>query len=589
MKKIFLSSLIVLTLTAFYNPICFAQCPISYYVAPTGNDANSCFLPGTPCKTIQHAIDFASGTETCPAIIHVAGGTYNEHIVMDSWESLEGGWNSDFTQQWDFENDGLEPNPAYLTVIDGEDNGTCITQLEKSGANINGLTIQNGRGVAGGIYLDHSHPNVTNCILKDNVGVEPLDDRYAAGGIVNHYSSPTVSNCDFVDNASEVDYNWTAFAVLNEHSQAIFTKCSFTGGIYFVTYFGAGNGIVNIYSAPIISECRFEENSSDAGVHGPVVNIYSSPLITRCSFIRNRTDEEIGSAMYNWESNVLITNSEFIGNYIDDIDGDGVAIANSFSQCTIINCTFADNRSSHKEVCGVITNFNNSHSILWNSIVWDNIYMIDDSPEFGPIGLCNFDESSTFEVYHSNIDQDEDGFAVINGNISQNPLFIQSGWDDNGTPDVPSDDVWVGGDYHLQQDSPCIDAGVGAGVYDDIDGDSRPQGAGYDIGADEYVSDISIDAILEYFYNCVDAETIEGRGRKPWIANIRLWLFGQMLEFVKWHLDHDWTKFACRGLNSIDRRCDGDRRPPDFIDGDAVALGTLTGMLDDLAASLGCE
>jgi hypothetical protein len=40
--------------------------------------------------------------------------------------------------------------------------------------------------------------------------------------------------------------------------------------------------------------------------------------------------------------------------------------------------------------------------------------------------------------------------------------------------------------YHLAPTSAAIDLGVDAGVTVDIDGDSRPQGAGYDIGADEH-------------------------------------------------------------------------------------------------------
>ncbi|MBM4467777.1 MAG: hypothetical protein FJ014_19880, partial [Chloroflexi bacterium] len=40
--------------------------------------------------------------------------------------------------------------------------------------------------------------------------------------------------------------------------------------------------------------------------------------------------------------------------------------------------------------------------------------------------------------------------------------------------------------YHLQAGSAAIDAGVDAGVTTDIDGEARPWGAGYDIGADEY-------------------------------------------------------------------------------------------------------
>jgi len=41
------------------------------------------------------------------------------------------------------------------------------------------------------------------------------------------------------------------------------------------------------------------------------------------------------------------------------------------------------------------------------------------------------------------------------------------------------------GNYHLLPGCPAVDAGTDAGVISDMDGDSRPQGAGPDIGADE--------------------------------------------------------------------------------------------------------
>jgi hypothetical protein len=43
------------------------------------------------------------------------------------------------------------------------------------------------------------------------------------------------------------------------------------------------------------------------------------------------------------------------------------------------------------------------------------------------------------------------------------------------------------GDYHIGPGSGALDAGVDAGVYVDIDGEERPCGAGFDLGADEWV------------------------------------------------------------------------------------------------------
>ena len=42
------------------------------------------------------------------------------------------------------------------------------------------------------------------------------------------------------------------------------------------------------------------------------------------------------------------------------------------------------------------------------------------------------------------------------------------------------------GDYHIGSGSAAIDLGVNAGIDVDIDGQGRPAGGGYDIGADEY-------------------------------------------------------------------------------------------------------
>jgi hypothetical protein len=64
--------------------------------------------------------------------------------------------------------------------------------------------------------------------------------------------------------------------------------------------------------------------------------------------------------------------------------------------------------------------------------------------------------------------------TVGTGNKCGDPLFVVPAW---GTT----------GDYHLQPNSPAIDSGTATGApATDLDGKTRPQGKGFDIGAYEY-------------------------------------------------------------------------------------------------------
>jgi len=68
--------------------------------------------------------------------------------------------------------------------------------------------------------------------------------------------------------------------------------------------------------------------------------------------------------------------------------------------------------------------------------------------------------------------------TIITGttNVWGNPAFVD--------PDA--------GDYHIGPNSAARDAGINAGVFNDIDGDPRPYGPGYDIGADEVTASLAV-------------------------------------------------------------------------------------------------
>lgn len=74
-----------------------------------------------------------------------------------------------------------------------------------------------------------------------------------------------------------------------------------------------------------------------------------------------------------------------------------------------------------------------------------------------------------------------------------NSLFYGNGNDPRPLSDpVYADPDFIdpaGDDYHISNDSPAVDAGVTVTLSEDFDGDSRPMGDGYDIGADEMRSE----------------------------------------------------------------------------------------------------
>jgi predicted outer membrane repeat protein len=362
---------------------------------------------------------------------------------------------------------------GYGGAIHNENSNPAITNCTFSG---------NSAGYGGAIHNENSSPAITNCTFSSNSG-------YYGGAIYNKdNSNPVIANCAFTGNSAEQDggviYNYggnpaitnctfsnnlasQAGGVIYNEGNKLISNCTFTGNS--AEYGGA------IYKSKLISNCTFTGNSAECG--GAICNwkgcpansaitsctfignsavsggaIWDTPATTNCTFTGNSAEQN-GGAICGGNSSV-ITNCTFTGN---SANRNGGAVHNfSVGNPVMTNCTFSSNSAENQG--GAMFNDSRSNSTVTNSILWAN----------EPQEIFDDEYSNTIITY-SDVQGGWDGL----GNIDINPLFVDP----------------CNGDYHLYEDSPCIDAGdpnYAAGPNEtDLDGNPRVAGGIIDMGAYE--------------------------------------------------------------------------------------------------------
>lgn len=220
-----------------------------------------------------------------------------------------------------------------------------------------------------------------------------------------------------------------------------FTITNGTGGIYC------------LHSNPTITKCKIFGNTIEWSSGGGIYCESASPTITNCTIFENSTEYRNGGGIYCKSASPTITNCTIYDNRADT-GGGGIYCCDASSP-KITHCTIADNSAY---TGGGICSYNRSFPRVTNCIIWSNV------AQFG--WQIYVYESSFAAVSYTDV---KDGWPGI-GNIAADPLFVG------------------GEDYHLTSGSPCIDAGIFSGVFTDRDGHMRPQGAGFDMGSDEYGS-----------------------------------------------------------------------------------------------------
>ena len=250
---------------------------------------------------------------------------------------------------------------------------------------------------------------------------------------------------------------------------------------------GDGGGIfVNRGAAQILHNRIFSNTATWAGglriINDADVTIIANQIISNVAQISGG-----GIELDCCGSTTPLIAQNFIVNNNGGLQGGGVWVMST--QAKLVNNIIADNQANYGASIYLDGSayYPVSATILHNTLVggpaggeavWVSDYvtatLVNNIVVSHTVGITNTAPiSSTVSGDHTlfNANGTDYGSGVSSANeVHGNPAFVNPGE----------------GDYHIGPGSAAIDVGMSAKVYNDIDGDIRPQGSGYDIGADEF-------------------------------------------------------------------------------------------------------
>jgi hypothetical protein len=353
-------------------------------------------------------------------------------------------------------------NGPQVTIIEGgqapsggNGDGAIRCVYLTSGAVLSGFTLTNGATLTngdsileqsgGGVWCE-TNAAVTNCTLIGNSA------NNAGGGA--YYG--TLNNCTLTNNSSKVGGGASGGTLINctltgnrassggGAASSALNNCTLTGnsangggGAFSSTL---NNCTLTINSASSgggangsrLNNCTLNENSAGSyggGAYGGTLN--------NCTLTTNSAHYGGGA------SEAALNNCTLTGNEAVNGDFGGTSFGGGVYFGTLNNCTLTGNSSYEGEGA--------YGSRLYNCIVYN------DSVGGGTMNFC----CASFPP---------DSFGI--GNITNAPLFVDL----------------LGGNLHLQTNSPCINAGDNTYVTTatDLDGNPRIVSGTVDIGAYEY-------------------------------------------------------------------------------------------------------
>ncbi len=326
-------------------------------------------------------------------------------------------------------------NGPGATIITGSHYGStegirCVYLA--GGATLIGFTLKGGGTFGSGDLTNEQSGAAVWC--ESNTAVLSncvLTACFATGNGGGAYRG-TLLNCVVTNNVAYGFGGGTYGADLNDCVIIKNRMISFPGHGY------AGNGGGSAFG--VLSNCLIQSNSALGGGGGA----YSGTL-SRCFVISNSAAGG-GGAFYGLLNNCLVFGNEATG------IGGGGTVFSALNNCTVVGNTATNGGLGGGGV------FDGGAT---NCIVYHNSAVSGANFLGAAMSYC-----------------DSFPLAAGPGNITNDPAFVNL----------------AGGDFHLQSNSPCINAGHNAYVTttNDLDGNPRIAGGTVDIGAYEYQTPTSI-------------------------------------------------------------------------------------------------
>lgn len=444
----------------------------AYYVSTIGNDAN----PGTlsqPWRTIQKAANTVVAGDT----VYIRGGTYNEKVTLQN----KHGTSSEWITFMPYNNENVIVDASGIS-------GTYDGIFRLLGANsyirITGLTLKSTRGH--GIFLNANggeinHIRIDHCTIHD----------CESSGI---YCWSDSANSHYVRNV-EFDHN-IVYDVNNGISYGS-EGCSPQEAISFsnVQGFEIHHNTLSLYGKEGIDA---KSGSSDGSIHHNVIDTSNNDLATTCVwhqgiYIDGYTRVNSNIDVYN----NIITGSGGNGIILNaEKPGDGGAIQNINVYNNIVSI-------HHEPGWPQFRCLDSLDNADWTNVkIYDNTFfnnggnpsrIIPDAAHITNLIIANniFSTTGTNCLSFQSLSHPQPQVTLTNNLFYRSDGSGHATWTNgiyDGINPINSDPKFVGGgDFHLQSDSPAKDTGIS--TYSstfDFDGNPRPIGGGYDIGAYEY-------------------------------------------------------------------------------------------------------